>query len=116
MMAIIPTVQHPRDFTAKKQQMWEVFRPMRLVYTICTGMFGNGAAINGTITITAHRLMEVLGKRVRIITECCVLGKLARIITECSVVVPASTTRSIVAVPFVSRTRGPSGCGPGVFA
>src|ERR671933_1125591 len=103
MMAIIPTVLHPRDLTATKQRMWEVLGPMRLVYTICTGMFGNGAAINGTITITAHRLMEVL-------------GKLARIITESCVVVPASTTRSIAAVPFASRTRDPSGCGPGVFA
>jgi hypothetical protein len=27
-------------------------------------MFGNGAAINGTIIIVAHRLMEVLGKLV----------------------------------------------------
>src|SRR4028118_2074573 len=116
MMAIIPTVQHPRDFTAKKQQMWEVFRPMRLVYTICTGMFGNGAAINGTITITAHRLMEVLGKRARIITECCVRGKVARIITGSCVVVPAFSLRSIAAVPFASRTRGPSGGGHGVFA
>src|SRR4028118_116016 len=103
MMAIIPTVLHPRGFTAKKQQMWEVFRPMRLVYTICTGMVGNGAAINGTITITAHRLMEVL-------------GKLARIITESCVVVPRSTTRYIAAVPVASTTRGPSSRGPGVFA
>src|SRR4028118_2114746 len=103
MMAIIPTVLRRRDFTANKQRMWGVFRRIRLVCMICTGMFGNGAAIAGMITTMAHRLTEVL-------------GKLERIITECSVVVHGTTMRSIAAVPIVSRIRWTSGGGSEVFA
>ena len=48
---------------------------------ICTGMFGNGAAISGMTITMAHRLTEVL-------------GKLEHIMTECSVVVPVTTMQS----------------------
>ena len=65
------------------------FGRIRLVCMICTGLFGNGAAINGTIIIVAHRLTEVLGKLEQIITECCV-------------VVPGTAIRSIAVVPIVA--------------
>src|SRR6476469_4127338 len=102
MSAIVPTVLHQRDFTANKQQMWGVFRPMCLVYTICTAMFGNGAAINITIIITAHRLTEVL-------------GKLVDQNTGCGVAVPG-TTRSIAVVPFVTGVGRSFATGASVFA
>src|SRR6476469_6003758 len=70
-MALIPTLGHRRDFTANKQRMWGVFRLIRLVYMICTGMFGNGVAINRTITTMAHQLMEVLGKLEQVIIGWC---------------------------------------------
>ena len=101
-MAVIPTVLHQRDFGVNKQQMSGVFRPMRLVYMICTAMFGNGAAINGTIIITVHRLTEVL-------------GKLAQIITGCSVADPVTTMRSIAVVPLVTGVRRAIATGTSVF-
>ena len=66
-------------------------------------MFGSGAAIRGTKTITAHQLTEVP-------------GKLARIMTECSVAVPGSTMRSIAVVPIAYRARRTAGVRSGVFA
>jgi hypothetical protein len=59
---------------------------MPLDCTICTVRFGNGAAIAGTITITAHLMTEVP-------------GKLAHMITECDVEVRGTAMRSIAAVP-----------------
>ncbi len=76
---------------------------MPLVYTICTGMFGNGAAINGMVIITAHRLMEVLGKLEQIITECCV-------------VLPGTAIRSIAVVPIVAGIGRSIAAGTSVFA
>jgi hypothetical protein len=72
---------------------------------ICTGLFGNGAAINGTIIIVARRLTEVLGKLEQIITECCV-------------VVAGTAIRSIAVVPIVAGIgRGRSiAAGTSVFA
>jgi hypothetical protein len=64
---------------------------MPLDFTICTAMFGSGAAIGGMITTMAHRLTEVL-------------GKLEQIITECGVVVPGiPRRRSVAAVSFAPR-------------
>ena len=103
MMATIPMVLRRRDFSATKQRMWEVFHRLRLAYTKCTGMFGNGAAINGTVITMVHRLMEVLGKLEQIITGCCV-------------VVPGAAMRSIAAVPIVTGIRRTLGGGAGVFA
>jgi hypothetical protein len=48
------------------------FPPMPLDCTICTAMFGSGAAIGGTKTIGPHQLTEVPGKLAQIISECCV--------------------------------------------
>ena len=76
---------------------------MLLVYTICTGMFGNGAAIAGMITTMAHQLTEVP-------------GKLGEMITECCVEVRGTTMRSIAAVPIVTTTLWATGTGTGVFA
>ena len=92
MTAIIPTVLRRRDFIANKQRMWGVFHLIPLVYMICTAMFGNGAAINRTIIIVAHRLTEVLGKLVDQNTECCVA-------------VPGAAMRSIAVVPIVAGIR-----------
>src|SRR6476620_2271904 len=103
MIAIIPTVLRRRDFTANKQRMWGVFRRICLVCMICTGMFGNGAAINGMVIITAHRLMEVLGKLEQIITECCVL-------------VAGTAIRSIAVVPIVPGIGRSIAAGTSVFA
>ena len=104
MMATIPIVLRRRDVIANKQRMSEVFRPIRLVCTICTGMFGNGAAINGMTIIMVHRLTEVLGKLEQIITECCVA-------------VPGTAAlRSIAALPSVSGIRRAIPSGASVFA
>ncbi len=103
MTAIIPTVLHNRDLITNEQRMWEVFHRIHLAYMICTAIFGNGAAINGTVIITVHRVTEVL-------------GKLEQIITVCFVVVRGATMRSIAAVPFVARIRRNSGGRTRVFA
>ena len=76
---------------------------MLLGCTICTAMFGNGAAIDGMTIIMAHRLMEVL-------------GKLEHLNTECIVAVPGATMRSIVAMPIVSGIRRAFASGTSVFA
>ena len=67
-----------------------VFPPMPLDSTICTAMFGSGAAIGDTKTIGAHHVTEVP-------------GKLAQIITECCVAVPIPRMRSVAAVSFAPR-------------
>jgi formylglycine-generating enzyme required for sulfatase activity len=93
----------PKDLTAEKQPMSGVFPPMPLGCTICTAMFGNGAAMSGTKTITAHQLTEVP-------------GNLAQIIPDCCVAVPGPTVRSFAAVPFASGTGRSLKGGAGVFA
>jgi len=101
-METTPTILHNRDFPANKQRMSGVFRRMRLVYTICTAIFGNGAAINGTIIITAHRLMEVLGKLERVIAGSCA-------------VVRGSTIRGSAVRLFVAAVRRRTATGASVF-
>ena len=54
-----------RDFTANKQRMWGVFRRIRLVCMICTGMFGNGAVIAITIETIARCGVVVPGTTLR---------------------------------------------------
>ena len=51
----------PKGKYRKKQQMWEIFHPIVLVCTICTGMSGNGVRMFGIVIMMEHLLMEVLG-------------------------------------------------------
>ncbi len=62
MMAVISMLKNPKDCIAGKRLKWVSFCRMRLVCTKCTVMFGNGARINGMITIKLHQPMAVLGK------------------------------------------------------
>jgi len=99
-----PPTDTPAWNLANKQRMSGVLGRMLLDFTICTAMFGNGAAIAGIITTLAHRLTEVL-------------GKLEPVVAECSVVVPGTAMRSIAAVPIAVTTAGRASLGArGVFA
>src|SRR4028119_1002482 len=98
MTGVIPSVVNRMDFAAYKQWMWGVFPPIPLDFMICTVRFGNGAAISGTVTMTAHRLMEVLGKLEQIITTgCCV--DVRRMITGCCVEVRRTSIWSMAVLP-----------------
>ena len=93
MTETAPTQIPPKkNFIANKQPMSGVFPLMNLDCTICTAMFGNGAVIGGTKTISAPQLTEVP-------------GTLAQIITEWCVAVRGAAMRSIVAVPLVAGIR-----------
>jgi formylglycine-generating enzyme required for sulfatase activity len=59
----ILTLRHPKVFIEKRQLKSVFSHPMRLAYTTCTAMCGNGALILGMTIITAHRLMAVFGRR-----------------------------------------------------
>jgi len=87
-----------------RQQTMDVgsFPPIPLDFMICTVRFGNGVAISGTVTMTAHRLTEVL-------------GKLEHMITGCGVVVRGTTLRSIAVLPTATTTLRASWAGSGVF-
>ena len=95
-------VLHPRDFIAEKQWMWGVLGRIPLDFMICTVRFGNGAVISGTVTMTVHRLTEVLGKLEQIITECCVE-------------VRGTTMRSIAVLLTATSTLRSTRTGTGVF-
>ena len=79
-----------------KQLMSGDIPPMPLECTICTAMFGSGAAIGGTKTTRAHQLTEVSGK---------LAGKLAQIICGWCVAVPGPPICSSAAVPGVAGLR-----------
>jgi hypothetical protein len=54
--------------------MWAFFRPMRLDFTICTAMSGNGVRTIGMKIMMVRRLMAVLGYLGEIlIGGCCVV-------------------------------------------
>ena len=61
MMATILTVMGQKENIEKKQQMWEIFHPIVLACTICTGMSGNGVRMFGIVVMMERLLMEVLG-------------------------------------------------------
>ena len=49
------------NYKHKKLLQWDNFRPMLLVYTICTVTSGNGVKMIGMKTMKAHQRMVVLG-------------------------------------------------------
>jgi hypothetical protein len=61
MMAATLTVMGQKEKIEKKQQTWEIFHPIVLVCTICTGMSSSGVRMFGIEIMMEHLLMEVLG-------------------------------------------------------
>ena len=90
-MPVIPTPMNPKENIEKKRLPWDNFPPMPSVCTICTGTYGNGVPILGTIIMMVRRGMEVSGQKMGMI-----------IVLLCGAVL--GTTIQITAVPLTAAT------------
>jgi len=104
-MPVIPTPMNPTENIEKKRLPWDNFPPMPSVCTICTGTYGNGVPILGTIIMMVRRGMEVSGQKMRMI-----------IVLLCGAVLGTSVRMSAVPLSASTSIGAPSSTTSAVFA
>ena len=98
-MAIIFMLKALKVFIVKKPPLSASFPPMLSGCTICTGTFGNGVPMPGTITIRMRRRMAVSGQKMGMIIVLYCGAVLGTTIRLTAVPLSVTTTPAATATP-----------------